>query len=147
MRILKRFAELTAADRFLLLRAFAVVAAARLGLWTMPIVCTRGALIKIAAVGGGRSVKHLVWAVRAASRYFTHASCLTQALALEALLLAAGREARLQLGVSKDSGVFKAHAWVVSGDEIVIGGPDVARYSHLTDLETLCRPSTARWVA
>ena len=132
MRRLKRLAGLTNGERLLLLRALVVVGVARASLWLLPVAAARRVVMTTAAVADKASAEQSVWAVKAVSRYLPRATCLTQALAVQALLARVGHESRVEIGVAKDSGKFEAHAWVTCGDRIVIGGPDVARYSRLT---------------
>ena len=75
----------------------------------------------------------LAWAVRAAARRVPRASCLTQSLALEALLVQAGHPAALRIGVArKDDGAFEAHAWVESEGRVLIGRlSDLERFAPL----------------
>jgi len=76
-----------------------------------------------------RSQRQVVWAVKLASRYVPHASCLPQALAAQILLRGAGIESQLRIGVQKDDG-FRAHAWVERSGTVLIGGADEsARYT------------------
>jgi hypothetical protein len=59
-------------------------------------------------------------------------TCLTRALAGAALLRWSGLPSRLAIGVRKPGGEFAAHAWVVSGSEIVTGDlPDLASFTEL----------------
>ena len=76
----------------------------------------------------------LAWAVRAAARYVPRATCLTQALTLEALLADVGLTADVRIGVARASdGSFEAHAWVVGDHEVLIGGRrDLARFALLS---------------
>jgi hypothetical protein len=65
------------------------------------------------------------------------ATCLTQALAAQVLLAQSGYHSRIEIGVTKDDERhFRAHAWVVCGNEIVIGGAEVDRYVPLAAWET-----------
>ena len=71
-------------------------------------------------------------AVRTAARYVPGATCLTQALALQAMLTRHGYASSLHIGVEKGPDrAFGAHAWVRCGDEIMIGGDDSDRYAPL----------------
>jgi hypothetical protein len=137
MRRLKRFAEISNVDRLLLLQVLCVVGVARVGLWVLPVAMASRATMMIAPAKGRVSVKHLVWAVQVVSRYLPGATCLTQAVALQALLVRSGHQSRVEIGVAKESGRFKAHAWVVYRNEILVGGPDIMRYAPLTTLEIL----------
>lgn len=144
MRRLKRFAQLTNTERVLLLRTWCIVAFTRIALWILPLPRATCAVRKIERIIEGVSVEQVVWAVKVVSRYVPQATCLAQALAVHGFLSNAGRESRVQLGVAKDLGRFEAHAWVVCGSEIVIGGPDVSRYTDLTDLQGII---SKRWEA
>lgn len=75
----------------------------------------------------------LAWAVRTTARRVPRASCLTQSLALEALLVQAGHPANLRIGVArKTDGAFEAHAWVESEGRVLIGRlPDLERFAPL----------------
>ena len=70
-------------------------------------------------------------AVSSLSRYVPRATCLTQALALHVLLRRSGLESRIHIGVAKQHGHFKSHAWVESQDEVVIGDYDWKRYTTI----------------
>jgi hypothetical protein len=144
LRQLARLAELTGEERLLLLHTFCVVAFARSALWTLPLSAARHAIAKIARIGRRASLQQVVWAVRIVSRCIPGATCLTQALAVQALLINGGYDSRVAIGVAKDSRCFKAHAWVVYENEVVIGGPDVTTYAQLTDLGTVF-PADSLW--
>lgn len=82
-------------------------------------------------------MEQVVWAVRVASRYLPGATCLTQALAAQALLTHSGFPAQVEIGVAKDSDEekvrqFRAHAWVVCHGQVVLGGQPGPRYNSLT---------------
>jgi Transglutaminase-like superfamily len=129
----KRFVALSSAERRLLLRAFFLVAAIRAGLCLLPFRTvqrlTAGAP---RGVAGLHAAARCVWAVRATSRFVPGATCLTQALAAQALLAESGHESRIEIGVGKDSqSRFRAHAWVVHGEEIVIGRAGADEYVPL----------------
>jgi hypothetical protein len=68
-----------------------------------------------------------------AARRVPMASCLTQSLALEALMEEAGLECEVRFGVARKSdGTFDAHAWVEHEGHVVIGGlPDLERFAVL----------------
>ena len=133
MRRLKRFVRLTNSERLLLLRALCAVGAARASLWLRPNPLPPGeGAAKRRVRANPLSPEHYAWAVSVASRYVPKATCLTQALALQKLLVEAGHQSRVEIGVAKNTGKFEAHAWLVCGDQIVIGGPNVDRYSRLT---------------
>jgi len=133
MSRLKRLVNLTSGERRLLFRTLFVVALARVALWILPLAMARYVVTGTVGAMAQIPVERLLWAVKAASRLVPRATCLTQAVAVQALLASAGHESRLEIGVVKDSSHrFEAHAWVTCGDRVLIGGPDVARYVRLT---------------
>jgi hypothetical protein len=138
MRRLKRFMSLCREDRLLLLRAFFLVGAIRAGLCLLPFRIVRrltGNASQSAApmLPLGRCI----WAVRAVSRCVPGATCLTQALAAQVLLARYGYDSRIEIGVAKDEQRrFRAHAWVMCGDEIVIGEVDLEHYVPLAAWDT-----------
>lgn len=133
MRELRRFAQLTFAERLLLLKTVYIVLAVRTALCLFPITCAGRVAFRLANVLDGVSPGQSIWAVRILSRYIPGATCLTQALLVQSILEQAGWDSRLEIGVRKHSGRFQAHAWVVCGKEVVIGGPDIGAYLRLAD--------------
>ena len=140
----RRFLELTATERALLVRAALAVGIFRLGLWVLPFrtvrqMPTRARRRSDGSPRSGRpSPDRVAWAVTVASRYLPAVTCLTQALATQTLLSWYGHPTNLRIGVMKDeSGQLQAHAWVESEGAIVIGGPEtqLQRYTSLTALE------------
>ena len=123
----KRFLRLPPADRGLFLRALFWVGAVRMALFVAPFqwvwrVCARRPdhadhADRAPVAAAVNRVDRIVWAVRAAARCVPHATCLTQALACQALLSRSGYASRLEIGVAKDGDDagrrFEAHAWVV----------------------------------
>jgi transglutaminase superfamily protein len=82
------------------------------------------------------SIRRVTWSVRTISRWVPAASCLTQALATQALLASLGQRAYLRIAVARGKEEqLQAHAWVESQGRIVIG--------HLADLSrfTVLSPS------
>jgi hypothetical protein len=75
----------------------------------------------------------LVDAVRVAARHVPGASCLTQAIALHLLLERRRIGSHLVVGVARTNGRFRAHAWVDSDGEVLIGG-EVAHFDPLLRL-------------
>ncbi|MGH7508124.1 MAG: lasso peptide biosynthesis B2 protein [Gemmatimonadales bacterium] len=146
LRLLRRFFELSGAERRLILRAVCLVVGVRLGLSLLPSrVLLRQVNRHLGAAGPKPSIAPLppdriAWAVRVASRRVPHATCLTQALAAQLLLDHYGYPSRLHLGVARGKqGEFQAHAWVESGGLVVVGGQELDRYSQLPDLEKISR--------
>jgi Transglutaminase-like superfamily len=141
MASLKGFVTLGPGDQKLLLRALFWVAVVRTGLFLLPFRTVQ----RIAARAGRRtaplhSAERCAWAVRTSSRYVPGATCLTQALAAQLLLAQCGYGSRVEIGVRKDEHRrFRAHAWVVCGTEIVIGGAEAYRYVPLAAWDNALR--------
>lgn len=134
MRRLKRFAQLSRAQRRILVRVLLVVSVARVSLWLLPLDKSRR-LVSMAAAGAvGESIEEVVWAVQAVSRYLPAATCLIQAIAAQALLNSSGFPSRLEVGVARrEDGPrrLQAHAWVVCHGQVVLGGPEAEGYNSL----------------
>ena len=82
----------------------------------------------------GVASRQIVWSVEAAARVVPGAkSCLPQALAAQSLLLRHGFPSELKIGVARDgAGIFKAHAWVEIGGEVLIGKAETPDYQVLS---------------
>src|SRR5262249_38791307 len=84
-----RFFGLPARDRRLLVGAWVVLVAARLGLWLLPFGVARrlalGASVTLAGVATFPP-ERVSWALAGASRFVPQAWCLPRALAAESLL-------------------------------------------------------------
>ena len=130
MRRLKRCRELTAEEQILLLRVVITVIAARVSLWLLPVEAARKITTRSASMRA-ESVNQVVWAVRAASRFVPGASCLTQAIAAQAILARSGIASQVEIGVSKNESRFQAHAWVVCQGKIVLGERQIEHYNSL----------------
>jgi hypothetical protein len=114
-------------------RAFIMVGVVRIGLWVLPFSLLRRLVIRLVQDSAPReTVAGIAWAARAASRRTPFATCLTQALAAHILLVNAGHDSKLEIGVAKDErGCFEAHAWTVCEGAIVVGGSDLSKYAPL----------------
>lgn len=64
-----------------------------------------------------------------AARYVPRATCLTQALALQAMLGRAGTPSELRIGVARGKETeVDAHAWLECEGRVVIGDGQLERY-------------------
>ncbi len=145
MRRLRKFFRLPASERIILLRAVALLAVVRIALWLLPFRILQRMSAKLALRCGDSgntaypinqsrfSTERGVWAVQVASRYIPRATCLTQALAAQALLGFGGIPASVRIGVAKEpTEGLEAHAWLESGGKILMGGAEAdQRYTPL----------------
>jgi hypothetical protein len=135
MRQLKRFTQITNAERRTLFRVFFVVSVARAALCVVSTETARRVVAK-AATGSEGTVEHVVWAVRIVSRYVPGATCLTQALAAQALLTRSGFPSQVEIGVAKDAlRRLHSHAWVVCQGQVVLGGQRPDHYNSMIVLD------------
>jgi transglutaminase superfamily protein len=71
------------------------------------------------------SDERIIWAVEATGRRLSPIStCLVRALVIETRLSSKERPLSLAIGVRREpTGALQSHAWVLSGDRALIGGP------------------------
>jgi len=134
VRNLTKLVKLTHRERLLLLRAFIVLVICRACLFAWSFK-----RLQRWATQRGRglnSVDHLTWAIEVASKRLPGATCLCRALALQRLLSRNGHESELRIGVQKQDGQFDAHAWLLYGEQVVIGATQLEKYELLTRWQT-----------
>jgi len=140
-RIEKLF-RLTRRERRLLLYAWWLFLLVDAALRFLPV--TR-LLPRGPAVGATDSVlpaDRIVWLVTVASRYAPgRATCLKDALVLVWLLRREGVEALVRIGVARNAGGLKAHAWLEHDGGIIFGSPDDATYEPLLPTVSRARSS------
>ena len=120
---MRRTPKFRSRDYALAFRALFWTAMVRAGLSTFRFRTVRSlTLDRVRPRASRYTIEEIAWAVRAVSRYVPNATCLTQALVVQRLLMRSGHRCRLQLGVAKDAvHGFAAHAWVECGGRVVIG--------------------------
>ena len=134
-----KFLNLSAKEKYLLLRAWFLLGLIRLGMELFSFSTLKKLLERLKPISGTFkkcfSKEELIWSVAAISRYVPKATCLAQALATQFLLQQAGHHARLHIGVTEaEGGGIKAHAWVESQGRVLIGGFEINTYTHLLAL-------------
>lgn len=142
MSHLRKLVTLPVAERRLLLAVTLLLAAVRVGLWTLPLRTVYRLLTTLLPPGPPRAgpPPAVSWAVGVGSVYVPHATCLTQALVAQALLRHHGLPGELRIGVVRGAGgAFEAHAWVESEGRVVVGGTRayLARFTPLPSVEGL----------
>jgi hypothetical protein len=143
MRRIRKFLALTSRDRRLLLQSVFLLVRIRMSFRLRSFEDLRCRLSHWArprtdAAPAPDFTQRAVWAVTTASRKIPSTqTCLFQALALRVLLGRQNIPCTLHIGVARDeANEFKAHAWVESGGDIVIGETsDLADYTRLPPLE------------
>ena len=147
MRRIRTFFRLPGSARMYLFRATALVGGVRIALWLLPFSWILRALQarsgSVHRDQAGRSASEVAWAVSKAARVVPGATCLPQAIAAQLLLMRAGLESRLIVGVSRTAG-FRAHAWVETGGTILIGQTSTdERYVPVLTLNSGSEPHAA----
>lgn len=130
MKRWRKIRALPPADRYLLVRVALLMGALKVALWLLPFGVVRRVLMRLTAghvqpaFDEARERRRIVRAVKAVGRRMLgDKPCLPEALIVQLLFRRRGYPADLRIGIMKDeAGRFMAHAWVESGDEIVVGG-------------------------
>lgn len=118
-----------------LAHCLAVVSAVRLALAFSSYNRVRGLVTRLDARRDATvaDLRRVAWGVAAAARLVPGATCLTQALAGQYLLARQGNSSKISIGIERGTGdELKAHAWLMSGDHIVLGG-SINGFTHLVD--------------
>jgi hypothetical protein len=142
MRV-RKFLKLSRLERWLLVKAFLGLAVIQFGLHFFTFQKLKRLLNRwsggsvVSSASQRPEVEQISRAVRVASYYIPDTTCLPQALVAHFLLLRNGYPAELKIGAAKNrDGKLEAHAWVTSGEMIVIGAlRDLDRYAPLTATE------------
>ncbi|CDX26554.1 conserved hypothetical protein [Mesorhizobium sp. ORS 3324] len=135
MRNWSRLLSLSGPEMLFLARCLAVVSLVRLGLTLSSYNRIRGLVTRLDArnAAGIADLRRVAWGVAAAARFVPGSSCLTQALAGHYLLARQGNASKIRIGIERGTGAqLKAHAWLVSGNHIVLGG-SIDGFAHLVD--------------
>ena len=77
-------------------------------------------------------LERIAWLLGVARRHSPiRATCLTEALVLARLLRAEGVEATVRIGVARQQGRLRAHAWVEHGGQAVVDSRELTSYAPL----------------
>ncbi|MFK0687003.1 lasso peptide biosynthesis B2 protein [Mesorhizobium sp. IMUNJ 23033] len=135
MRNLSRVLSLSGSEMLFLAHCLLVVAAVRLGLTLFSYNRLRRMVTQLDAPheAGIGDLRRVAWGVAAAARLVPYASCLTQAISGQYILARQGNASKIRIGIERDTGTqLKAHAWLISGNHIVLGG-SINGFAHLVD--------------
>ncbi|WP_224545395.1 lasso peptide biosynthesis B2 protein [Mesorhizobium sp. CA16] len=135
MRNWSRLRSLSAREMLFLARCLMVVSVVRLALTLSSYNRVRSLVTGLHARRDASvaDLRRVAWGVAAAARLVPGASCLTQALAGQYLLARQGTASKISIGIERGTGSeLKAHAWLMSGNHIVLGG-SIKGFAHLVD--------------
>ncbi len=118
----------------LLAEALVTVAAYRMLLWIVSLQRLRTQIerMPLRSRKGAIDPFRIGRAVTSAGHRIPRADCLPRALSTQYLLRRRGIESRFCMGVAHDpTGAFTAHAWIVCGDQIVVGEVADSNFNEL----------------
>lgn len=149
--LLTKYRALSKREQRVLRRALGMVLLVRCALFLMPFRQLHSLLIRRAGKGRGSdsgtsgecdsgrfrgNAEPLAWAVATVSRLVPAATCLTQALALQALLGRSGERSTLHVGFLREStGEVRGHAWLEWRGRVLIGGNSSSAFTRLIALD------------
>jgi hypothetical protein len=128
-------------EKKIVVKAYFLLVIIRLGLWLVPFKMLQSLLDKLSrhsgnTIGWSAPPEKVAWAVHIASRYVPYATCLSQALTVQALLAQEGIHSDLEIGVARDDGSrIKAHAWLEIDGTVIIGAHELDQYTRLIQRE------------
>jgi hypothetical protein len=134
---LRRFVRLDSADKWLLLRATAWLATARIMLIAMSFERLSA---RLSATSNSTQVEpdqdlleRIGFAVSAAANNVPWRSdCFPQTIAARMLLKRYGYASTIHFGVERDGeDVLNGHAWLTCGETVVTGGTELNRYAEI----------------
>jgi len=134
---LGKFRQLPAADQWLVVRAAFWLGIARIRLAITPFRRLSEGLARDADASSAEAdpeyVERVGYAVRAAaSNVPWRSDCFPQTIAGRTLLSRNGYATTIHLGVEKNGqGDIAGHAWLTCGDEVVVGGENLNRYTEM----------------
>lgn len=129
MNTIRSFLKLDGAEKLLSINYLLIHWSVRLMLWILPFSTIQNRIKKITEIKEDAKyskfpIEKIIWGVNVSSRYTIRSTCLTRALTGQILLARYHYSSSIKIGVANDEGEFEAHAWLVHGDEIVLGESD-----------------------
>ena len=136
LRTCRTVLALPVARRRLLVEAFALVAAVRIGLHVLPFTTVRRYVRRWAdqKSNDGCQPGDVVWAIDAIGSRVHGTTCLVEALSADCMLRRRGHAPELKIGVRRGAVMsIDAHAWVECSGAVVIGTtPELTEYAVLS---------------
>ncbi len=136
MNRLRQFRSLPAAEKWLFLACLCVLALARIALGAVSFSRLHRFVPHGTREARDEDLETLRRAVSRAARIVPGATCLPQALAGQVILAARGLKSTIRVGVTTGpKGDFLAHAWLMSGRTVVLGGSatDVGNFTPIAE--------------
>jgi hypothetical protein len=137
-KLARKFWRLSLADKALALQTLVLLWSIRVGMWVLPFTTLRRLVGRLQKPGKppqdvALMTSKIAVATASAGRFVPDATCLAQSLTAQTLLTRRGCPHEFRLGVARtDNGGIKAHAWIESNGEVVLGMlPDLAGYTVL----------------
>ena len=141
---LSKLYRLSGDERWLLLKATALLAFIRASLAVLPYPSVRPLLDRASRTSHRLARRpqppdQLAWATRVAGRIVPHGGhCFSQALTLRIFLARRNYPSTICFGVQQgDNSPLMAHAWVEHDGEVLIGGDNLHRFRRLAAPESL----------
>lgn len=136
------FLRLSTGEKWLLWKAWCLLAAVRIGLAVLPYRWIHGLLRRLCRSSERRrrqraSAERLAWVVTTASRVLPGGkNCLLRALVVQCFLERRGYSTLLHFGVARtDDPDLRAHAWLECEGQIVMGDEELDRFTPMTPSE------------
>jgi hypothetical protein len=126
---LRKFIELPATDRWLLVSAIVSLIKARIVVTFVPLrKILQPVMLRTNATPPDS--EKISWAVETAGRIVpTGENCLVRAIAGREMLARRGVSSQIRLGIAKNSpDILKGHAWLECGDKIITGEGEHRNY-------------------
>ena len=139
IRRVHRVFQLSPGERAVLVQAWGLFLLVELALRILPFTRLLSLSNKVflnrkseAALGLVASLPRLAWLVEVAGRYTpVTATCLKKALVLSWLLERKGTQTEVRIGVAREEGRLKAHAWLDYDGQVILGHQEFERYETI----------------
>ncbi|OPX60342.1 MAG: hypothetical protein A4E25_00627 [Methanobacterium sp. PtaB.Bin024] len=130
MNFLHRFFLLPVDLKKMLIKAYICMWVVQISLWIFPLPKSQKIIRFLSKndrkndpieIGGVKYRERVIWAVMVGSNFVPKAKCLTRTLTAYILLKRRNFPVVPKIGVLKSDGNFKAHAWLESEGEVLMG--------------------------